>query len=142
MKGKWVQVEVVHGREWNLAIQKDWKNTKSSNLRLNFQHNEAQVIACVRNFTSLAMCIMLVEQQVVYTLSWKFKWLRICCRLRLRFVCNKCFCIFLTCHFMYFLLFHKFPSFLVTPHLSTFIVITNCLTYFHYLLTYDTYLLL
>jgi len=91
MKGKWVQVEVVHGREWNLAIQKDWKNTKSSNLRLNFQHNEAQVISCVRNFNSLAMCIMLVEQQVVYTLSWKFKWLRICCRLGLRFVCNKCF---------------------------------------------------
>jgi hypothetical protein len=37
MQGKWVEVEVVHGREWNSITQKDWNNTKSYNLKLNLK---------------------------------------------------------------------------------------------------------
>jgi hypothetical protein len=37
MQGEWVEIEVMHAREWNSAAQKDWNNTKSSNLKLNLK---------------------------------------------------------------------------------------------------------
>jgi hypothetical protein len=37
MQVEWLEIEVVHGKEWNLVAQKDLNNTKSFNLKLNLK---------------------------------------------------------------------------------------------------------